>query len=333
MPTPSRRVTATQPSARAIPSVALCVETASAWGRRIVSGILEYARDHGHWHVHIEPQTSEDTFTPPEGVRLDGIIARVGTAAQARALAATGLPVVNVSSIRLEGGPVFPRVIGSLEATSRLAAEHFRSRGFVHFGYVGNPAQDYVQTQFHAFERALKERGFPCAFFNQLDRHAELVAWLRALPKPAALLCWGPSVGRRVIDACLFADISVPHDVAVLGSDYDELLSEASHPPQSGVRFAGEQIGGMAASILADMMRGQKPARMLVEVEPLGVIEKLSTDTLAVPDRRMADVIRHILDHAHEPISVDDVVKANPMARRGSTARGCCWRRGTTRSR
>jgi LacI family transcriptional regulator len=298
-----------------VPSILICVETSTSWGRRITAGILEYARDHGPWHVHIEPLGTDEPLRKPEGVRIDGIIARVGSAALGAELRATGLPVVNVSSIRLAGYD-FPRVIGSLEGTSRMAADMFRSRGFTHFGYVGNPDKDYVQTQFHAFEQVLGQRGFACQFFNQLDRHAELVAWLKKLPKPVALLCWGPSVGRRVIDACLFAGISVPNDVAVLGSDYDELLSEASYPPQSGVRFAGEQIGGLAASILDGLMRGRRPARDQVEVDPLGVIEKLSTDTLAVPDKRMADVIRYILGHAHEPISVDDVLKASPMARR-----------------
>ena len=310
---PSKRV---KPQRRPhVPSIAIYVETATSWGRRIIGGILEYAREHGPWHVHIEPHGPEDAYRIPEGVPLDGIIARVGTVAFAESLKTAGVPVVNVSSIRLEGHS-FPRVIGSLEATSRRAAELFRSRGFVHYAYVGNPAKDYVQTQFHAFERVLGELGFECAFFNQLDRQTELLRWLRALPKPAAVFCWGPSVGRRVIDACLSAGITVPHDVAVLGSDYDELLSEASYPPQSGVRFAGEQIGGIAASILDQLMRGEKPARTHIEVEPLGVVEKLSTDTLAVPDKRMAEVIRFILQNSHRPISIDDVLRANPMARR-----------------
>lgn len=298
-----------------VPSIAISIETATSWGRRIIAGILEYAREHGPWHVHIEPHGADDVFNAPEGLKLDGIIARVGSAAFATSLKASRLPVVNVSSIRLEGH-AFPRVIGSLEGTSRFAADLFRARGFVHYAYVGNPAKDYVQTQYHAFERVLGQKGFSCAFFNQLDDRRELLAWLRALPKPVAVLCWGPSVGRRVIDACLTAGIAVPHDVAVLGSDYDELLSEASYPPQSGVRFAGEQIGAIAASILDDLMHGRKPAQTHVEVDPLGVIEKLSTDTLAVPDARMADVIRFILKHYQEPISVDDVLRANPMARR-----------------
>lgn len=298
-----------------VPSIAISIETTTAWGRRIIAGILDYAREHGPWHVHLETQLQGDVFRPPDGVKLDGIIARVGTPALAESLGAMRLPVVNVSSIRLEGYH-FPRVIGSLEGTSRFAADMFRARGFIHYAYVGNPAKDYVQTQFHAFERVLGQKGFNCAFFNQLDQQRDLVAWLRSLPKPVAVLCWGPSVGRRVIDACLYDGIAVPHDVAVLGSDYDELLSEASHPPQSGVRFAGEQIGAIAASVLDGLMKGRKPAQTHIEVDPLGVIEKLSTDTLAVPDPRMAEVIRYILKNSHSPITVDDVLKANPMARR-----------------
>lgn len=301
--------------ARRVPTISICVETATSWGRRIISGILEHAREHGPWHVHLEPHGEEEVFRPPEGVEIDGIIARVASEKFARSLVATGLPVVNVSSIRIPGYD-FPRVIGSLEGVSRMAVDLFRSRGFVHYAYVGNPSKDYVHTQFHAFEQELAARGLTCEFFNQGDAHASLLEWLRRLPKPAAVFCWGPVVGRRVIDACLIAGISVPHDVAVLGSDYDEILSETSYPPQSGVRFAGEQVGTIAGSMLETLMAGGTPDRTHIEVEPLGLIEKLSTDTLAVPDRRMADVIRFIRAHAHEPISVSDVLASNPMARR-----------------
>jgi LacI family transcriptional regulator len=71
-----------------------------------------------------------------------------------------------------------------------------------------------------------------------------------------------------------------------------------------------------AAFILDNMMHGKKPKKMNWNLEPLGIVEKLSIDTLAVEDPRMAKVMHFLKDHALEPISVPDVLKANPMARR-----------------
>jgi LacI family transcriptional regulator len=143
-----------------------------------------------------------------------------------------------------------------------------------------------------------------------------MIRWLKGLPKPVGVFCWGPIMGHAIIDACLDAGIAVPHDVAVLGADFDELFSKASYPPQSGIRVASEQIGMTAAAILDGLMHGRKLDKQEWILEPQGVIEKLSTDTLAVSDRRMAAVMQFIQDRFREPISVDDVLHSNPMARR-----------------
>jgi LacI family transcriptional regulator len=316
MTEPPSDVTPTQRLPRPrVPSVAIFIETATSWGRRLVQGILSYSQEHGPWHIHIEPHGPDDPFHFPSQWQGDGIIARISTRAMAEKLRATNLPVVNCSSIRIPGVD-YPRVRTNLENSARMAVDLFRSRGFRHFAYVGNPAKDYVQNMFHAFEAALAEQGQTASFSRPSDDENELVAWLRALPKPVAVFCWGPAIGRLVIDACLEKDIAVPDDVAVLGADFDDVLSEASYPPQSGLRVASEQIGMTAAAILDAQMQGRPVEKKDWVMEPQGYIEKRSTDTLAVGDRRMAAVMRYIQDHFREPISVEDVLRANPMARR-----------------
>ena len=298
------------------PSVAIYIPTSTSWGRRVISGVLEYAKVHGPWNIYIEPRGPTDSFQlPPKSWDCDGLITRMGSHAMARSIRESGLPAVNTSSIRVDNDD-FPRIITSSIASGRLAVGLFISRGLSHFAYVGNPTEDYVQSQFEAFQRLVAERGRTCAFFKASDPVDQLIAWLKSLPKPVGIFCWGPSIGHTVIDACRKAGILVPHDVAVLGADHDDLLSEASHPAQSGIRIAAEQIGMTAAAILDGAMHGKRPAKMEWHIEPQGIIEKLSTDTLAVDDRRMAAAARFILEHAHEPISVDDVITANPMARR-----------------
>jgi LacI family transcriptional regulator len=303
-----------------VPTVLISIDTATTWGRRIVSGVLDYAHQNGPWHVRIEPDGLAKRMAAGKPLAADGVVARIGSQAEAEWLKMARKPAVNVSSINLERVD-FPRVITNQAASAKVAADLFRGRGFSHFAYVGNPAAGYVQVQFAHFEEILAEQGQTCAFFAESDNEKKLAEWLRALPKPCGVFCWGPSMGRQVIDACLENGIRVPDDVAVLGSDFDDLLSRASYPPQSGIRYACEQIGGQAASLLARMMRGEKIADRDVEVEPLGVVEALSTDTLAVEDRRMADAMRFILKNYDQPIRMEEILKSNPMSRRAMERR------------
>ncbi len=297
------------------PTIAILVETGSSWGRRLITGILDYSRQNGPWHVHIEPIGPGEPARLPAGWHGDGVIARINSTELYEQLKQLGVPAVNTTAINI-AGDTYPRITTNFQDSAQLAASLFWSRGFTRFVYMGDATLPYVQDQIGAFARSLATRGQTCLQHNPIESVEKLAEWMQTLPKPIAVYCWGPSIGRKVIDACRLAGIRVPHDVAVLGADYDDLLSEASYPPQSGIRLAAEQIGMTAAALLDGMMKGRKPEKMHWVIPPLGVIEKLSTDTMAVADRRMGAVMRYILDHYQEPISVEDILKANPMSRR-----------------
>lgn len=311
----STRTPAPAGLSRRIPTVAIFIETATAWGRRVTSGILAYAAEHGPWHIQVEPRGPDDQPDIPPDWRGDGIIARVADECFARRLAALHVPVVNVSSIKIPGVD-FPRVTTSSDALCRMAVNHFTVRGLRNFGYVGNLDQSFIHGQYDAFVRALAARGFTCSACSESESPEQIVRWLLGLPKPVGVLCWGPRIGRLVIDSCLAAGIAVPHDVAVLGADYDELQSEASYPPQSGVRMASEQIGLIAAGVLDLMMAGEKAPQEYWAIESGGVLAKLSSDTLAVSDPNIAAAMRFIQGHFREPIGTTEILTAVPMARR-----------------
>lgn len=298
-----------------VPTVSVFVETSTSWGRRLLAGIIEHSKINGPWHIDIHERGPTELFEQSAGWKPDGIIARVPTTRVARALSAKKVPVVNCSGIKLPG-LIFPTVTGSYLGDAEMAAEHFWSRGFSHFAYIGHPDKSYVNILHDNFRAVLARRGQRCAFHRAMDRPQDYVKWLRALPKPVAVLCWGPSVGHTVLDACLEAGINVPNDVAVMGTDFDDLQSEASFPEQTGIQTAAEQIGRAAADVLQLLFKGKKPRLMRQEIAPLGVISRLSTDTMAIKDQRLAAVMRFIHDHAQEPITVEDLLHREPMARR-----------------
>ena len=119
--------------------------------------------------------------------------------------------------------------------------------------------------------------------------YPSMITWVQSLQKPVGIMACNDNRGRQVIEACALGKVHVPNDVAVVGCDEDQVLSELSNPPLSSIALNGEQGGYEAAALLHRMMlkKVQQPERILVE--PLWVVPRLSTDVVAIEDRDIAD--------------------------------------------
>ena len=171
-----------------------------------------------------------------------------------------------------------------------MAAEYLLSDGFKQFAYCGPLHQLGYPDEFaDAFCAALKKSKHSCHIYPTpggdqqsiaWNTHlASLVEWLQQLPRPVAVLCWSAARGRQVTEACHYAGIRVPDEVAVLGGDYDELMSHISSPPLSTIDQPAEQIGYEAARLLDGMMRGKKARKRPLLFPPTRIIVRHSTDT------------------------------------------------------
>jgi len=308
------------------PHVAVLVDTATGWGRRLVRGVVNYSQ-HGPWYLWIKSGGQDAPLWLPPGWRGDGIIARIGTPAVARRVRAAGTPAVNISAIELPGVN-FPRVATDLAAAGRLAAEHLLDRSFVHFAYYGLSHRGYVDRHYRGFARAVASVCDDCPFFGTTfdsgagartawsTRQRGLTRWLKALPKPVAVVTWTTELGRELIQACRREGLLVPEQVAVLAADNDELLCEACSPSLSGIALTSERIGFEAARLLDRLMHGERPPRGPLLLEPTGVVARQSTDTLAVDDPPLARAVAFIRSHATDPIQVPDVLREVPVSRR-----------------
>ena len=307
------------------PRIAILVDTATGWGRRIVSGALDYGLQHGPWDVWIEAKGQSEEFSLPQDIDVDGVIARVSSAEMAIELKSRKIPVVNISGLMVKEAD-FPRVIVDWEMAARLAEAHFSDRGLQNVAYLGPLHLAHVQHHERAFEKALLKSGRTCHVF-QPDTSADsntswhpapeqLIPWLKSLPKPVGIFTWGFQVGRDIISACRKADIPVPHDVAVLGGDYDELLCDACHPALSGILTPAKKVGYKAASILYSMMKGGTPPKETIILPPEDIEERLSTETLAIDDPQTLQALTYLRAHACDGIHVNDILQEVPMARR-----------------
>jgi LacI family transcriptional regulator len=108
----------------------------------------------------------------------------------------------------------------------------------------------------------------------------------------------------------------VPDDVAVLGGEYDELMSHISSPPLSTIDQPAEQVGYEAAKLLDAMMHGKKAPKQPILLQPTRVVVRHSTDTLAIDDEMVRDACRLIRDRARDGIRVSEVVRELAVARR-----------------
>jgi LacI family transcriptional regulator len=306
--------------------VCLLIDTSTSWGIRLIKGISRHANEVGNWLIHVEPWGRYERFHMPEGWNGHGIIARVNRQSLAKEISESGLPAINLSWHPFQGERIARCTVDPV-ATGRMAADYFMSTGFKNFGYCGPSKQlHYKDPLADAFAASLKKGQHSCNVYPATEGDqrptawnthlASLVDWLKELPRPVAVLCWSAARGRQVTEACNYAGIRVPDEVAVLGGDYDELMSHISSPPLSTIDQPAEQIGYEAARLLEGMMRGKKPRKSPMLFPPTRVIVRHSTDTLSIDDEMVRDALRLIRDRSHNGIRVSDVVRELAVARR-----------------
>ena len=249
---------------RRVKQVALLIETSNAYARGLLRGIVGYIREHGAWSLYLAEHGRGDQ--PPGWLREwrgDGIVARIETAAMAKALRPLRIPVVDVSAARLLRS--LPWFETDDAAFAQAAFDHLRERGFRRFAYCGDERFNWSKWRAEHFQRAVESQGGECRHYRPPRRFprddvAEIDAlgrWLRDIPKPVGLMACYDIRGQQVLDACRREGIEVPDEVAVIGVDNDELLCELSHPPLTSVIPNTYRTGYQAAALLASLMSGE----------------------------------------------------------------------------
>ncbi|MFM7292961.1 MAG: XylR family transcriptional regulator, partial [Planctomycetia bacterium] len=300
--------------------VAVIVETSRGHGRAIVAGVSRYAAEHPAWSLRLEPRNIDDR--PPAWLRSwagDGIIVRCDSAAMARAMRATGVPVIDVRGGVPEAG--LPLVGVDNVPVADLAFEHFRERGFRHFAWcdlfsLGRPWMHIRRDRFLARARqagasahCFQARRSTRVASQKHEAVTDLLEWLGGLPRPVAILACDDEQAHLVLDAVLTLGILVPNDMAVLGIDNDDVFCRASSPSLSSVDVNADTVGYEAAASLATLMQGRRvPARRYLP--PRGVVARRSTDIVAVESAAAVAALRLIRERGCEGLTADDVAAA-----------------------
>jgi LacI family transcriptional regulator len=304
--------------------VALLIETSNRYGRDLLYGVRDWMRESERWAIRFTEQVRRAPLpTWLKDWQGDGIIARVDSPQIAAALRRTRLPVVDVSAERFSSE--FSRVSIDNGAVARLAAEHLATKGFLDFAYCGDRRFLWSRQRGVEFRRCLAEKGRRCVDFGEpagtakpgSDAEIRAIArWLKGLPKPVGVFACYDGRALQVLEACQLLGLHVPDQVAVLGVDNDELVCELANPPLSSVQPNARRSGYEAAALLARLMGGEKKAVAPThQVQPVRVVERQSTDVVAVADVKVAAALKFIRLHACEGMDVGDVLRAVPMSR------------------
>ncbi|CAN5368623.1 DNA-binding transcriptional regulator [soil metagenome] len=216
------------------------------------------------------------------------------------------------------------------EAAGDLAATHLIECRLKRFAFHGQQQGPWsiASNRVRGFRRVLEANGYSCIESpfeapgaKERASHAHrpaLIQWLRDLPKPIGIMTVDDTAANDLAEACLEADIGVPDHVAIIGVNNDELLCESSWPPLSSVEADFTRIGYAAARILERLIAGDvltSEERKLL-LPPLGVVQRQSTNVLAVADRNLSDAVRYIREHACDPCTIGDILRAVPVGRR-----------------
>ncbi|HYO10248.1 MAG TPA: substrate-binding domain-containing protein [Tepidisphaeraceae bacterium] len=309
------------------PLVGVVIDGVSSYGRGVLRGVMRYANLQRRWLLH------EDLWRATESLRhfpeCDGAIIAGAGGGTFDFIRQRCRHVIYCSGAA--DPAICPVVSLDDNAAGVMSAHHLmdcRLERFAFYGNAGAGESTVAAKRLVGFRDALAARGFSCLESpvlwpsgNDWLTHAHrprLVEWLRSLPKPIGIMAVDDAAGHDLAGACLEAGVSVPDRVAIVGVNNDDLLCEGAWPPLSSIEADFSRVGYHAAKLLDRMMSGEAIAteERHVRLAPLGVVQRMSSNVLAVADANLADAIRFIREHACDPCTVHDVLRHVPVGRR-----------------
>ncbi len=314
------------------PKVLVIQETCVLPGKDKIQGIFNYMHLYGPWHVHlIQSRAGEQKIRGlSDWNEYDGIIADQMAFEMGDVLRQTRRPIVlmvHPDPHLLPPSP-FSRLSCVLEdsaAIGQAGAAYFIERGYKHFAYIGDLfGRNWSVARGDAFRAHVESAGFPCDVYaaprQTQDGKAErkhVLTWLKTLPKPVGLLAALDNRAHQVIDACAEAGLRIPHDVAVLGIDNDELICNGSVPTLSSIQRDSLSCGFLAAQLLDRQMRTGTTRKKTCTYGVARIVTRESTQSDTGPlDRVAMRAQEFIRINAGERIGVPDVVKHLRVSRR-----------------
>lgn len=302
--------------------IAVILQLDTEHGRGILRGVGRFFRQHPEATVWKFGRAELAGGAVLRRLAPDGVIARVATASEERALGVLGVPVINVSGARAT--PRLPTVNTDDALVGRFAARHLIAHGYRTLAFLGSEGHLASVLRGRAFAAEARRRGLPVHRLVGLPppeagtgrADPELTVALQRLPRPLGVFGFTDALALAAVDACQAAGMRVPQDAGVLGVGNDLTRLDFAHVEVSSVQLNTARIGELAAEQLWSWLRTGRRPRRLSLLAPLKIVTRRSTDAFAVPDETVAQALEHIRAHAGNPVYVADVARAAGVSRR-----------------
>ncbi len=312
--------------------IMLLIRLKPGYPQRILAGIRKYAIGFNDW---VWQGASPDT----KAIQLikdwkpNGIIGTIRSENMARTLAALRIPTVDVGGFVEQSNGV--RIGPDNVQLGKIAAEYFLAKNFTNFAYIGAADAFFSRQRRQGYLAALQQAGFSCqsllinAFHDFSHPSHQPVEWTGEMPLvkrwlkskfrrqyPLAIFCSHDEYALAVLSICNDLGISVPDEVAVLGTDDNELVCALANPPLSSIRYNAEHIGYEAAKVLHGMLADGQLQPTAITISSANIVVRESTERLMPCDADVIAAVRVVQRHAGGRLRVADVVNAVCISRR-----------------
>lgn len=307
--------------------IILLIPAAREADRGIRRGIIEYSQIHGPWTFYEEPPLYIGWLTSAQRVahmREWGATGAIALQNRISEIQSLRLPTVAVNG-NGDTSRVSCQVVCNDEEIGQLAASEFHNLGLRHFAYCGLTGVRFSDRRRDAFVKALKDSGCETSVYAPSLRYSakswyteeqSLALWLQSLEKPVGLMACNDDRARGVADICRMIGIRVPDEIAILGVDNDEQVCRSATPPLSSIRLATERAGYATAAALNRMMANGIAESQIIQMEPVSIVRRQSTDILSIDDPSVVRALRFIRENRNRAVGVEEVAAAAGLSRR-----------------
>lgn len=213
-------------------------------------------------------------------------------------------------------------------AVAKLAAKELLQLNYTHFAFVHYPhSHVWSKDRARHFSEIIKMHGYTTHEFksgNATDTQSwlnRLQKWLEGLPKPCGLFAANDEVANHIRGICRTKQWKIPRDIALIGVDNDESICETALPKLSSVLADNEQMGYLAAQLLATQLRKTRLNAKRCTVPPLMVVRRESTRPYRATNDYVAQALELIREKACEGLHARDVLATLKGARRTAEMR------------
>jgi LacI family transcriptional regulator len=213
-----------------------------------------------------DPERERQHLDQLLGKRIDGLVvtARRSDKRPPVGPLPAGLPVIYVFSQADDEESL--SLVPDDEGGARLAVSHLAEIGCRRIAHVTGPERfESVQLRRRGYVQALSAAGLeeypelylPGSWSEAWGRDAVALLFDGKAERPDALFCGNDQIARGAAEALRERGISMPGQVAIVGFDNWNVMTDAARPPLSSIDMNLSELGREAGRLLMEMIGGE----------------------------------------------------------------------------